>query len=81
MTSDELHIHEAGPLAHVSFKRSSTKDAGLGYDIDVYAGCTNEEADTTFAIALRLKEKADEALRPRPLTEKENELIEAIKSL
>ena len=75
--NEEMHIHE-GPLCHVSFKRSSTKDAGLGYDIDVSAGCSEVDADATFAIALRLKERADDAVRPTPLIKQMEESIAAL---
>ena len=67
--NEEIHIHTPLPLAHVSFKRSSTKDAGQGYDIDVYAGCAEEEALRIYGVALALKALADDALAPKPLLE------------
>ena len=76
--NEEIHIHTPLPLAHVSFKRSSTKDAGQGYDIDVYAGCSEEEALRIYGVALALKALADDALAPKPLVEQLEESVAVV---
>jgi hypothetical protein len=66
---------EARPRVSVSFKRSSTKDAGEGFDIDVYEGCPEGEADRVMALAKKLREEAIEALKPKPLLEQLEESL------
>jgi hypothetical protein len=74
--NEEIHTEsDAGPLCHIQFTRSSTKDAGVGYRIDVSAGCLETEADRVFTLAMKLKGKADEALKPKPLIEQLEESL------
>ena len=75
---NEIHEESTGPLCQVQFTKSSTKDGGWGYKVDVFAGCPEQEADAVFVIALRLKEKADEALKPKSLITELMDSIDAV---
>ncbi len=70
---------EARPRIAVSFKRSSTKDAGEGFDIDVYEGADEKEATRVMALAKRLREEAIEALKPKSVMERLEESLAASK--
>ncbi len=62
--------HEfAPPLCKVHFTRSSTKDGGTGYSIEVAADCGINEANRIYEIAVHLKRKADAELRGPSLEE------------
>lgn len=54
---------------HVAFKRSSTKDGGEGYEIDVFEDADQAEVDRVMEMAIRLREKALAALAPKQLEE------------
>ena len=53
------------PRVSVSFKRSSTKDAGEGWDITVEEGATEDEANRVMDLAKKLREQALEALNSK----------------
>lgn len=59
----------------VSFKRSSTKDAGEGFDIDVSEGATEEEAQRVLKLALDLRQSALAALTGKGLVEQLEESL------
>ncbi len=69
--------HEySAPLCKVSFRRSSTKDGGAGYDIEVSAGCGIVEANTAYEMAADLKRRADAELRGPSLEEQLEKSVE-----
>ena len=70
--SINYHLEPMGPRVSVAFKKSSTKDAGEGFDVDVREGATEDEATRVMAMALRLRETALAALR-RPTLEQQLE--------
>ena len=62
--------HEySAPLCKVHFTRSSTKDGGTGYSVEVSYGCESFEANRVYDLALALKHRADAELRGPSLEE------------
>ena len=59
----EIEQTESGSYVKVNYKRSSSKDAGTGYDIDVkcITGATKEEMEEIGTLAL----KTAKAIRER----------------
>ncbi len=51
----------------VTFKRSSTKDGGEGFDLYVGEGASEAEADRVMALALKLRSEALRRLSSRGL--------------
>ena len=78
MSENGLHSEplEMIPRVKVTFTRSSTRDGGLGYSIQVEEGVTATECDRIFAIAYSLKQKADDALRNKLLNDLEASLAQ-----
>ena len=63
MTSEHVEPTER---VSVTFKRSSTKDQGEGYDVYVGEGATEEESARVMALAIKLRTAALEAISKPP---------------
>ena len=64
LDADFLSLPEPAPPQRVSvtFKRSSTKDQGDGFDLYVGEGADEAEADRVMALAIKLRTAALEAI-------------------
>lgn len=65
----------------VVFTRSSTKDGGVGYTLQVSEGCTEEEADRIFDLAYALKLRADAVLAGKTVQPTEDAHLEVLEEL
>ena len=55
---------EAAPRVKIGFHKSSTKDGGEGYSVEVLEGADPEEAQRVYDMAAGLREQAIAALKP-----------------